>query len=207
MTGIEERGSEEIPSNADKGYFEYLLGYEAEISGKWEDALKHYSNALLNDPSSAYLKTQVSSMLIKLERLPEALSRLEEVVKANPDYVPALMLLGELYNVQKKVDDAIRIFERVLKIEPDRNEAGIFLGVLYLSKGDTRKAQDFLDAVLKRDPENVMALYYAGTIKLERKDYDKAEELFRKITELRPFFDAAYLNIGLINEFRGDVRA
>ncbi len=48
----------------DNPYLEYLLGQEAEISGKWEVALSHYSRALQLDPKSAHLQTQISQMLI-----------------------------------------------------------------------------------------------------------------------------------------------
>ena len=47
----------------------------------------------------------------------------EETVKANPDYVPALMLLGELYNSQKNTDKAIKIFEKVVKLDNTQAEA------------------------------------------------------------------------------------
>ena len=40
----------------------------------------------------------------------------EERVKTDPDYVPALMLLGELYNSQKRSEDSIKIYERILVI-------------------------------------------------------------------------------------------
>ena len=79
-------------------------------------------------------------MMVKLGRYADATAMLEEVVKANPDYVPALILLGDLYNSQKNVDKAIAIYEKVIKISPDNKDAALFLGVLYLSKGETQKA-------------------------------------------------------------------
>ena len=100
--------SPDIPKEA---YYHYILGYEAELSGKWEDALNNYSKALKIDPASPYIRTQISYVLLRSGKIPDAIAMTEETVKANPDYVPALMLLGELYNSQKNTDKAIRIFE------------------------------------------------------------------------------------------------
>src|SRR5664279_2507538 len=57
-----------------KADIEYMLGYDNELHGKWEEAMTNYSNALKNDPSSAYMKTQIGRMLEKLGRIPEAIT-------------------------------------------------------------------------------------------------------------------------------------
>jgi tetratricopeptide (TPR) repeat protein len=77
-------------------YLEYLLGHQAELVGRWEDALEHYSRALKIDEGSPHVATQIGHMLIRLGRIQEALSRLEEITHAHPAYVPALLLLGQL---------------------------------------------------------------------------------------------------------------
>src|SRR5208283_3367814 len=87
---VEESSVEILPKDAARSYLECILGYESEIDGNWEDALSHYKAALKTDPSSIYLKTQISSMMVKLGRYDEATALLEEVVKTNPEYVPAL---------------------------------------------------------------------------------------------------------------------
>jgi len=186
-----------------KADLEYLLGYDNELHGKWEEALNNYTNALKYDISSSYLKTQVGRMLVKLGKIPEAISTFESIIRETPDYVPAMIYLAELYNSQKRVDDAIGMYERALKVQPDKTEALVSLGVLYASKREFDKAQKFFGVILKKDPDNIMALYYLGTLFVEKKKYDAAEEQFKKIIELNPSFDAAYLNLGLIAELRG----
>ena len=67
-----------------------------------------------------------------------------------------------------------------------------------------KRPERILNEIIKNDADNVMALYYLGTISLERKDFEKAEELFKRVTNLRPTFDAAYLSLGLTSEIRND---
>jgi predicted Zn-dependent protease len=94
---------EERPIPSDNAYYQYILGYTAEKEGNWEDAIEYYNKALKEDPSSAYLKTQISSMLLRTGKVTEAISLAEEIIEKEPDYVPALMLLGEIYNSQNKM--------------------------------------------------------------------------------------------------------
>lgn len=84
----------EQPPPSKDAYYLYILGYNAEKEGKWEDALAYYNKALGEDPSSAYLRTQISYMLLRTGKITEATSLAEDVVKTEPDYVPALLLLG-----------------------------------------------------------------------------------------------------------------
>src|SRR5512147_1299345 len=67
-------------------YYEYMLGYEAELSGDWEEALKHYGDALVFDPTSGYLRTQISYMYLRTGKVQEAIDMAETVVKSDPNY-------------------------------------------------------------------------------------------------------------------------
>ena len=140
---VSVRLTKPFPS-ADAYYF-YLLGYSAEKEGKWEDAIGYYDKALKLDLSSSYLRIQISYVLLRAGKVSEAMSLAEEVVKKEPDYIPALMLLGELYNSQKRSEESIKMYERVLKIKPDQREAALFLGLLYASVKEYDKAIDILE--------------------------------------------------------------
>jgi len=95
----------EQPPPSKDAYYLYILGYNAEKEGKWEDALAYYNKALAEDPSSAYLRTQISYMLLRTGRITEATSLAEDVVRTEPDYVPALLLLKELYGSKKRPEE------------------------------------------------------------------------------------------------------
>src|SRR4030042_182783 len=103
---------EEKPIPPKDAYYQYILGYIAEKEGKWEDAFEYYNAALKMDPSSSYLKTQISYMLLRTGKVTEAISLTEESIKTEPDYIPALMLLGELYNSQKRSEESKKIYEK-----------------------------------------------------------------------------------------------
>lgn len=104
----------EPPSGA---YYEYMRGYEAELSGDWEEALKHYREALSLDPTSNYLRTQISYIYLRTGKVQEAIDTAETVIKSDPNYTPALMLLAQMYNSQKRLDEAMSLYERVIAVD------------------------------------------------------------------------------------------
>ncbi|MBS1233388.1 MAG: hypothetical protein H6R42_1042, partial [Nitrospirae bacterium] len=115
----------------EEAYYLFLSGTVAEKEGKWEDAIEYYNKALEKDPASSSLKLQISYLLLRTGRINEAIARTEEIIKQEPDYIPALLLLAQLHNSQKRSEDAIKIYRRILEIQPDHREASIFLSLLY----------------------------------------------------------------------------
>src|SRR5512143_4100450 len=74
---------EPLPEPPAGAYYEYLLGYEAELSGDWDEALKHYNEALRLDPSSYYLKTQMSYIYLRTGRVQDAIKTMEDVARSD----------------------------------------------------------------------------------------------------------------------------
>src|SRR4030042_2161854 len=162
------RVQEERPLPSKDEYYMYILGYNAEKEGRWEEALEYYNNALKTDPSSAYLKTQSSLMLLRTGKVADSISLAEEIIKTEPDYIPALMLLGELYNSQKRPEESIKMYEKVLKIQPDNQEASLFISTLYANQQEYEEAIEILEQLVKKYPDNIMAIYYLGSINMEK---------------------------------------
>ena len=142
-----------IPSTAnEESSLNYILGYQAEMEGRWAEALKYYEEASKLDPVSPYLKVQTGRILLRTGKVKTATEKIEEVIKAYPDYLPALRLLGELYNGQKKTADAIRIYEKIARIDPNDVEAQLLLGVLYASEKKYSESTEVLEKLLKNRP-------------------------------------------------------
>jgi len=53
----------------------------------------------------------------------EAAAVIEEVLKEHPDNMNALLLAGEIYKSQRKLQDAIAIYKKIVMIKPDNSNA------------------------------------------------------------------------------------
>ena len=98
-------------------YTYYILAVEAEQEYSWGEALKQMNLALKDDPESSYLKTEISQLYLRMNRLDDAVKIAEEVIQQDPGYEPALSLLARLYSSQKDFQKAINMYSEVIKNE------------------------------------------------------------------------------------------
>jgi tetratricopeptide (TPR) repeat protein len=75
--------------------------------------------------------------LIRSGRINEAISHLQERVKADPNDADSLNLLARAYYSIEQWDDAIAASQRALKLQPNRSEFHSWMGRAYGEKADT----------------------------------------------------------------------
>lgn len=100
----------------------YMLGYLLRLQGRAEDALAAYAEALVHGvvrPEEVHLNRAVilSDLLLRPD---EATRELEQSLAIVPDYLPALLNLGNLHEEHGRRDEALAVYDRVLAIPPQR---------------------------------------------------------------------------------------
>jgi tetratricopeptide (TPR) repeat protein len=113
-----------------------------------------------------------------------AIEKYDQVIKLNPQFVPAYQNLGALYCQKGDLDRAIQNFEQVIKLNPQDELTYVNLGGVYYAKSDYDRAIQNLDQAIKLNPNNLAAYNNRGATHsqiekydLARKDYQKAKEL------------------------------
>lgn len=99
----------------------YNLGWLQRHAREFEDALQSYERALelnVSQPEEIHLNRAVifADHLLRPE---EARRELDEALRKNPNYIPALLNLGNLSEDLGRRDDARETYERVLALDPD----------------------------------------------------------------------------------------
>jgi len=145
-------------------YYNYMLGYDAYISRRWDDAIKYYRKALEYDSESTYLKIQLGYALIRKGNTAGALEIAEELLRKNPDDRDALILAGEGYRALDRLEDAIKAYKRITEIDPDNQNALFFLGTLYYYNHELDRAVETMEDLLGRNPSDFITLDYLITI-------------------------------------------
>jgi len=131
---------EKVAEPSYESYYYYILGYQAALSHDWEVALKNYKNALELAPRSIYLRTQIGYALYYSGQASEAVALLEEILKESPDDMRTLLLAGEIYKSQRKIQEAIKTYKKIVKIDPGNNDAVFILGGLLYYNNDVDTA-------------------------------------------------------------------
>lgn len=103
-----------------------------------------------------YIDALIQEILIleREEKLEEAISKMEELVKSYPFNIEIAFQLGRLYFNKGRTDDAISQWERVVGFFPNHSNSLYSLGIAYQKKGEKEKAISYFEKVLELNPGN-----------------------------------------------------
>ena len=178
------------PLRAD-AYFNFTMGhifeqqYDQTGAGEYATrAIDSYKKAYAVDPTSPIIGERLAEMYWKAQRVHEAVTEANEVLKRNPDDLPTHRLLALVYlrslgdingtNIQSEtIVKAIQEYNAVHRLDPSDQEVTIWLARLYRLHNEPEKAESVLGGLLKDDPENDAAVEQLTQLLL---DQNKAEE-------------------------------
>ena len=124
----------------------------------------------------------------------EMTSRLERVVKAQPDSAEAVYFLGRAYMAEQRPADAARTFERAVAMAGRQPELlGQWAQALYFAadKQWSEQIQGLTDEALKADPKEVTSLGLRGIAAFEGERYQEAIDYWNRLLVLLPEGDAS----------------
>jgi tetratricopeptide (TPR) repeat protein len=155
-------------------------------------------------PDEAWWHTDRAASLVQEGKLEEAVSELEEALRANPGYVDALVNLGGTMAELGRYDEAIARYQDVLKHRPDRADIRLRLGTLFIQTGKHSEAVKELEQVAQANPTSALAQFELGRALIEDKRETEGIEALRRSLEIDPKQPAAYVNIGISLAAKGE---
>ncbi|MBN1253812.1 MAG: DUF1049 domain-containing protein [Deltaproteobacteria bacterium] len=156
---------------------------------KWEDALKIQGNMLKTSPKREVDQEKKLQQGLQYERArfmadkgkeDRGIKDLKEILKENPSFIPAQVLLGELMYKTGKIKDAIRVWQRGF----EKTHEIVFLNKLedlYLSQEHPRGIINlYLDAIDK-NPDNIVIPFFYARLCLRLEMIDEALEKLKEL--------------------------
>ena len=120
------------------------LGLTYEALGQFDDATRIYQQAILMNRServpSPWPPLNLGTLLVKLERLPEAEVYLDESLKYDPHFSKAHFQMGLMLEKEKKDEQACKELLEAAHNDPSYPEPHYLLGRIYTRQGDKLKA-------------------------------------------------------------------
>ncbi len=190
---------------APDAYLHFVIGYQAELLGDLKTAADEYRLVIRADRSSAYVRTQLAGVLMKLERHEEAEDVVKEALALEPENIEALTMLAQVLNSQKKSMEAIEVYERVIKADPGNDSLRLHLSVLLASTGDLDRAEDVIEPA-SDDVIRASGYYYIGVLASGMDKLKLAKRALKKSIEINPALDASYQYLGIIEQKDGKFR-
>ena len=139
----------------DAYYIEFYLGRNLLSLFRYEEALKHFNQALAKNPSEEdipYIYSYIGSCLKDLEKYSEAISILEKGAKLDNTRPDIHNMLGFCYFKLGEYQTAISHFSKTIELNPASAIDYANLGVNYRKLEKTEEAIKFFELALALDP-------------------------------------------------------
>lgn len=155
----------------------YNLAWLERQDRQFGAALASYGEAIgcgMAAPEAAHVN-RAAILSEHLDRADDAVTELGKALAANPEFVPALLNLGNLAEDRGDPDDARAAYARALAIAPENGRAIARLTVLDIAQGSLDGARTRLDAARPLSPEDRIETGFANAMLFDAAgDYSRA---------------------------------
>ncbi len=189
-----------------EAYYNFALGHLYEIQFEQTSqseyatrAIEAYKKAYSIDPQSPIIGERLAEMYWKAQRVHDAVTEANEILKRDPNNLATHRLLGRIYlrslgdisngssGVQNEmVAKAIAEFSEVHRLDPADAESALWLARLYRLHNEPEKAEQVLRGMLKTDPDNDAAMEQLTQLLLDQNKSDEAIQLLQAVTAHSP---------------------
>jgi arylsulfatase A-like enzyme/Tfp pilus assembly protein PilF len=138
-------------------------------------------------------------------RYRESVDKLNLVLQADQDSIPAHYLLGLNYYRMREFPMAVAQLQRVVQLSPDYALAVFQLGLAYGQMGDWDRAIETLKRALQLDATNFSASYNLGAAYLQKKMVPEAVSAFRQCITTAPDYAQGHRALGEVLLYQGQI--
>ena len=128
----------------------------------------------------------------------------QKLVEAEPEYLSARVLYGNILLRQERYEEALEQFLEISRKDGANPEVHNNLGVLYRKLGRMDEALGAVRRAMDLDPENADIAYNLGNLHKQLGNLDEAEKYYSDALRLEPGLVQGYINLGTVHERRGE---
>jgi tetratricopeptide (TPR) repeat protein len=209
ITGVpvdKEKARAELARSEDTGFTldkqspELLLikGRRLLQEKQYDAAAEEIRKAIKMDGTRAQFYVELAKALMgKPGGEKEASEALVTAIKTMGDSPKLLVMLGDAYKGQGKLDEALAQYQRAVQAPNAKNpEARLAMGVIYSKRSDWAKAQESLEKAsaefIGQDEQTAVTLVELGRVYAARNDSTKADETFQRALNANENYAPAY---------------
>jgi serine/threonine protein kinase/tetratricopeptide (TPR) repeat protein len=183
-----------------------LEGHRSFEAGDYEAAIFEYESAIAQGTDDPEVFFSLASSYLEMDRVEEALSIVDQVVRTNPEEAWVHESAGTFYQNIEYHYEAISEFERALELNPENTWVRELLAESYRAVGEYGKAEEILsqgeEPKVGEDPYQLESQgwehYYDGNL-------EQAEEAFRRAVEIDPHVLGAWEGLADIYFYQDDL--
>ncbi len=163
----------------------------------WKDDFTLFRQDYLNSPGSAKIRNALGGEYltqsdkpgldpkVKNEYIRQAAKVLGEALKIYPDYMNALLLMGNAkYKINDSLPEAVYYYKRTLQMKPEYFEGNFNLGCVLLEKKHEAESIPYFRKAYKVKPEKFEAAYNLAEAYFKTNQPDSAIIYYKKVIPL-----------------------
>ncbi|GMP02208.1 O-linked N-acetylglucosamine transferase, SPINDLY family protein [Bradyrhizobium sp. TM239] len=133
----------------------------------------------------------------------EALCR--EILKALPDHIDAMHLLGMCAHDGRRLEEAKELLERVIALDPRLHDAHNNLATVHFDLGNYEEARRCQERAIALKPNFAVALTNLGNTLMHMALYEQALEMHERAIKIKPDYADALCNRGMVELVLGQI--
>jgi tetratricopeptide (TPR) repeat protein len=182
----------------DLAWSQYSLGNIADAAGTMQNALQTGTTLSRSDEARRFLA--LSPLWNQPEKAQQAAAQVQDILKANPNYVPALMAAAAVYQQQGNVNAAKLACEKTLARFPMFAPANKLLATLYGDRlGDYQSAYEPALKAREAFPDDPDVAKTLGVAVYRRGDFKRAAQLLKESSGRRTADAELFYYLGMAN--------
>jgi tetratricopeptide (TPR) repeat protein len=178
------------------GLAEFQLGRVLQAKSSDDEAVAAYKRALEKNPNATQALQSLTATLVDSGKPDEAITYLTGHVEANPDQVPARLLLGAVYARVNDRDQAEAQFEKVIEMQPSANRAYASLASLYPEDANARVS--IYERGFATNPTDATLGFLLATEYERAQQWEKAVGIYESLIEADANNDIAVNNLAAL---------
>lgn len=169
------------PAGAEDSRVTKLLdeGFDYAESGKWDEAIRSYSQAVAINPRNAEAYIGIGDVYMRAGKYKGGFVAYQQAVRVAPWNADAHYSLGAAYNDMAQYGDAFKPFVEAIRLDPDFAEAHFGIGYAYQWLQNYKDALGYLKQAVRLKPDYAEAHLSLGLTYLGLNNAKAAEEQLR----------------------------
>ncbi len=176
------------------------LGQSYDHAGRLEDALKEYDRALAIPPLNPYILDLKAQVLLKENKIDEAIEALKSAIKLETEGDPTVpyLHLWMAYQAKGLQPEALSLMELATQKYPNSAPCQFYLGISYYNSKQLENTQKAFQKALNLEPTNPEYLVSLASLYQKQGQEKEAVDLYKQGIEKVPQEPRCYLNLGKI---------
>jgi tetratricopeptide (TPR) repeat protein len=193
------------PQISRRQHYQNYLGVILDHSGRHEEAIKTFQQAISLDPNFATAYNNLGIAHRHQGNYEQSIAAYQKAITIDPKYVRAHHNLGMAYRHQGDYEQAIAAYKKVISIDPNHPSIYNGLGIAYRYQGNYDQAIAAYQKAISLNPGLSTTYNSLGSVYLYKGKYEEAISAFKHAIDIDSEYSSPYANWGTACALQGEM--